>query len=93
MQIDYFPHQDKVVHIVFYLVLTFIIRINLKSNQNVLHAKAIMMAVLYSMILEFIQEWFITGRHFDYFDIIANIIGSLTGSCIYYLLRKQNHNG
>ena len=94
VEIDLFPHQDKLVHFIFYFVLTILIRTNLKSNQNIFHIAAIVIAILYGVVMELIQEGFISGRHFDYFDIIANIIGSLGGSCVYYfLIRKQDHHG
>ena len=85
-----FPFQDKVLHIIFYLVMTFLLRRIFADKQKTLLFKAIIPASFYGFSMECLQGILNTGRHFDYYDIIANIIGSLLGSLLFYLFRK-NH--
>lgn len=93
INVQYFPQQDKLFHFVFYLVMTMLLRNLYPNNQNKFHWGPIFLASFYGFIMECIQGTSIQGRYFDYFDIIANIIGSLTGSYIIYLLRKKDHYG
>ncbi len=93
VHVELFPNQDKLVHFIFYLVMTFLLRGLYQMNQKRWHWKAILLASTYGFVLECIQGALIEGRHFDYLDIIANIIGSFIGSYLFYLLRKNDHNG
>ncbi|NNE26711.1 MAG: VanZ family protein [Saprospiraceae bacterium] len=90
---EWIPYQDKWAHVLMYFVLSICIcRLKAKFSLKWV-ITAFFIACFYGFCLECIQGAFISGRHFDYFDIIANIIGSLTGSCLFYLSRKKDHNG
>ena len=43
---------------------------------------AVLMAILYGILMEWLQWQFFPGRNFDVLDIIANIIGSFIGLII-----------
>ena len=93
IHIEWIPYQDKWAHLLMYFVLAICI-CNLNPKMSSKWAiSAFFTASFYGFCLECIQGAFITGRHFDYFDIIANIIGSLTGSYLFYLSRKKDSNG
>ncbi len=77
--IDY----DKIVHVIFYLVMTFLFLCSLGSQQWKHILIAIIICSLYGVLMEYLQRTTGQGRHFDYYDIIANIIGSLIGAIIY----------
>ena len=88
---ELFPHEDKLVHLLCYAILTLLmcrVADSIVSGSKYI-LLALMFSISYGIIMECLQASLNTGRHFDYFDIIANIIGSLTGSLMYYLLRKK----
>ena len=45
--------------------------------------------IIYGIVIENAQAFLNTGRYFEYFDIIANIIGSLLGSLVYHFIRQK----
>lgn len=91
-----FPHMDKVVHLLMYGILTFLI---LRKNHvlfgksreiNVL-AFSFLYAFFMGFFIEILQNSFFIGRNFDIFDVIANSIGSILaifGFRIYNHLNK-----
>jgi len=42
----------------------------------------------YGILMEILQELLNTGRQFDFYDILANIFGSLSGTMLIYMLYK-----
>ena len=87
--VEWIPYQDKLAHLFMYFVLSICIcQLNPKSTFRWV-ITAFLIACFYGFCLECIQGAFITGRHFDYFDIIANIIGSLVGSLLNNFLRTK----
>lgn len=82
-------NTDKLIHVLLFGVLTFLI-LNILKYKKVIKSiiMAVFMASSYGFLIECLQGELNTGRYFDYFDIIANISGSLIGSIIFYLLRK-----
>lgn len=87
---DFLPQQDKLFHILAYAVLSWLI-FAVKSNQAKVSALcwSAGIAIFYGCVIEGLQALVNTGRYFEYFDIIANIIGSFTGSLVYYFTRKN----
>ena len=80
-----FPHFDKLIHIVFYLGFSwFLGRLVRHQGQARLVWKVLIPTVCYSILMEGLQDTFDLGRHFDIFDIIANIIGALIGTILIY---------
>lgn len=81
-----FPHQDKLVHFIFYLGMSWFLGRSgyLKGNNHLL--KVLILTILYGILMESLQAVMGNGRHFDTFDIIANIIGALVGSGLILLL-------
>ena len=86
------PNQDKWMHIMMYAVQSYLVYgIMCKRYQDVRIVLFLSISVCsgFGLIMEYLQDMLNTGRHFDYFDIIANIIGSLIGSLLNYFLRKK----
>jgi VanZ family protein len=44
-------------------------------------------------MLEYLQKTVSIGRHFEVFDIIANIIGAILGVIVFSLLFKKKYYG
>lgn len=82
--IDY----DKIVHIIFYAVMAFLFLNRFHDWKNSI-LYAILFCAFAGTLLECLQGVIGTGRHFDYYDIIANIIGSLIGCLVYTKINKN----
>lgn len=79
----FIPHFDKLVHFVFYLGLSWLLGRLLKREPYFV-GKVLIPTICYSILMEVLQEAMDLGRHFDIFDIIANIIGALIGTILIY---------
>lgn len=91
--VHFFEHEDKLVHAFIYAVQCILLLEFLKKDSGHHYIKAIILSSGFGCLMEILQAGLNTGRHFDYFDIIANIIGSLIGSLLFYLFSKNNQNG
>ena len=79
------PHLDKLIHIVFYLGFSwFLGRLLRGKGQSQIVWKVLIPTVSYGILMEGLQDALDMGRHFDIFDIIANIIGALIGTILIY---------
>lgn len=88
------PHLDKVVHFGLYVVFTLL----LISENNTLRLSGgltkksmligFILAVAYGGIIELMQMLVFTSRGAEFFDFLANIIGSTTAILCYKLLNK-----
>jgi VanZ family protein len=80
-----FPHADKVVHVIMYLILTFLCLLNFfKPNYFFFYiVSAFVLNSIIGVILELMQIRFIPGRTGDILDVVSNITGSLTGIVLF----------
>jgi VanZ family protein len=51
--------------------------------------KAFLVAIGFGALMETVQFGFFPDRYFEILDLIANIIGSICGSAIYYYKIKK----
>ena len=84
--LESFIDYDKIAHFMFYFIMSILI------CRTIAHRYRLVIAVLfcagYGYLMEVLQNTMQWGRHFDYFDIIANIIGALAGTFVFYILNK-----
>lgn len=95
------PHIDKLIHFMMYFVFCLLgiwakdKRSYNKSVTSKLNGKApsitdfiliLTTAILWGIIMEVTQYLMGFGRSYSMLDLIANILGALIGSCLYYLL-------
>jgi len=84
-----FPHIDKVVHFVLYLVFQWLL---LRHNQ--IHGNGFsqlvifILCICYGFLIECIQGFFLEARFFENYDIIANITGALAGMTFFNLKKS-----
>lgn len=87
---DLIPNQDKILHFISYALLAWLMYHCFSAgSMRYPMIVALIMSILYGLLIEVLQGIVNTGRCFDYFDIIANIIGSLAGSFMYYFTRTK----
>jgi VanZ family protein len=96
------PFADKLVHCGMYFVLSILLLHGLRQQygfQEVRFASgftAWAIATLWGTLMEVIQYQFTGTRHFEYLDILANIIGSLLGVgafIIFLTMKKKRRDG
>ena len=88
MKLD-IPYMDKVVHFGMYFIL--LVLVSWESRQvesKSLVFKGLMLALLLSICTEAGQRFFFAGRSFEILDIVANIIGSISGIYFFRIILK-----
>ncbi len=89
------PMFDKWVHIVFFLVLTYLFSLpwidseNLKPRSRIIFFVIAISCFFYGILMEMIQHYFIPLRSFDLGDILADAVGVLAG---FFLLKSLQKN-
>lgn len=90
-----FLQFDKVGHLAVFCLLTLFLKVGFKRQsafpklQNRSSLWALMFAVPYGGILEFIQGTISPDRHSDVFDFGANVVGCILGIVIYRLIYRR----
>jgi hypothetical protein len=75
-KIQVFPHFDKLVHMLFYAGLTFLLIWNLSKNKNKNKFWLILSFVFWcGLFMEIIQGVSNLGRTFDLLDVFSNVLG------------------
>jgi VanZ family protein len=83
-----FPHADKVVHFGIYFILQVLVMWAFARKDNPLTIiLSFCFSVIYGILLEGIQHFFLPDRFFEIFDIIANITGALSGLLFFKLFK------
>ncbi len=85
---------DKLIHIIIYLLLSFLwISYFYKANNyNKVFLPIILVIILcffYGIIIEMIQELFIPLREADIFDVLANTIGTILGTLLFWNVKNR----
>ena len=83
-----FPFEDKLAHIVMYAGLAWLIGRRIITNGPYNWLLVIITSSTYGILMEILQELLNTGRQFEFYDILANIFGSLSGTMLIYMLYK-----
>lgn len=91
-----FLSLDKIGHLIVYAILAALAILVLwqqfagRYSRLSLVAIAIFVTILYGFIIELVQGMILAGRYFEMMDILANIIGVMTGTFIINLLYLKN---
>ena len=76
---------DKASHFIAYLILVILIRmVHVRFN----YLTCVIICFSYSFIIECIQ-YFIPDRSFSILDMLANLLGTVMGAIIYYLIIEK----
>ena len=89
-QIPIFPYVDKVLHVTAYGILGILFyrayqTLRVKDNIKILMLLSVLSASLYGISDE-IHQSFVPFREAEVADVIADMIGALSGVCLYQLL-------
>ena len=86
------PGIDKFIHILFYVVLVFLLQIALvkqfifSSKRYYAGTISASISFFYGVFIEMLQYHLIDGRSFEILDVLANGIGCLLGIIIFKLV-------
>ncbi len=85
---------DKLIHIFLYLGLSCLLLCcnSLQYGTPVLRSyfvKALSIALLYGIAIEFIQERFCSGRSFEWMDVLADGAGTILGMILFLVMQRS----
>ncbi len=84
------PYFDKFVHFIFFFVLSFILQYEAKNVINLKHCLLILLyAVILGGFIELIQEYLISGRSGEIFDLEADVIGAVMAFVFFKSIKSQ----
>jgi VanZ family protein len=88
-QMPTFPYADKVVHLIFFTILSFCIAFscNVRGNRFYEIILPTVLVVVYSFVDEFHQS-FVPMRDVSIGDLVFDFLGAFIGSCMFYFLMK-----
>lgn len=80
---------DKWVHVFFYFVFAFLLFFSWKTNHSLIFKSIfiLILCFLFGTGIEIIQETYTDTRHFEWMDLLFDIIGA--ASYIFIWLKKQ----
>lgn len=78
------PNKDKIIHFMFYFVFVILWYMVFPSSKNLI--KISIIAILYGIIIEVIQDKCTETRTADLFDVLANTLGAVTAI---FVVRKN----
>jgi len=86
----FFLHADKIVHVIMYLVLTFVIiyEYRREAKKTWVMFFLLFMAFSYSVLMEVLQDKVTINRSFEVYDILANLGGVFMGFMLFLLIRR-----
>lgn len=82
------PHADKIMHFIFYFVFVVLALLSLKQRKNSLPLTTktlfvtFIVAVIYGVLIEFMQNIMPFDRIGDFWDVLANTVGALFGTLL-----------
>ena len=86
--------NDKVIHVLLHLILIIIwlayYYVYNKWNLSFKNLSVILILFFfYGIIIESLQQLFLSSRHADIFDILANTMGSIIGALIFWNVKNR----
>lgn len=81
---------DKLVHVGLFAILIFLWRSAFNSKFSAYNFILFFSALLYGVMVEYIQRDFVPNRDFDLYDVVADITGAVIGLAVWSLTYKKN---
>jgi VanZ family protein len=80
---------DKWVHIGLFAILVFLWRSSFNFDFNYYNWLLLFSALVYGLLVEFIQKNCVPNRSFDLFDVLADMAGSILGLAVWLKAYKK----
>lgn len=92
--INFILPNDKLIHFLIYLSLSFLW---ISYSSRVANYKKTMTTIImvmllcffYGIIIEIVQEHFIPFRNLELFDVLANMIGAISGALLFWKVKNR----
>lgn len=88
-----FDGKDKILHFVFYFIFTALWAMYSRSRKGVLALKSLLaiffLAVAYGSLIEILQATVTTTRSADFFDAVANTLGSAAAAVTFGIFYRK----
>jgi VanZ family protein len=81
---------DKLVHVGLFAILIFLWRSAFNSKFSAYNFVLLFLALLYGIMVEYIQRYFVANRDFDLYDVVADMIGSVSGLLVWLRTYRKN---
>ena len=79
---------DKLVHMFLFATLFLMWRFAFNYPQKFYTIWLFLAVVAYGLVVELVQKYWIPGRSFDLYDLLADSIGSIAGWLVYTYIKK-----
>jgi len=85
--------SDKLIHISAYLLISISWLLSFKEKAKTLKVNSLIFISIfaYGIIIEIFQGVFTSYRQFDYFDILANLVGIIVAFTIFFKSFQKIH--
>ncbi len=89
-----FRWEDKLLHAIAYAILAFLTAraFYYQDGKPAWRRNAVLLAIAFAAfygISDEIHQYFVPGRMMDFWDFVADFVGGLIGSGVFYLLTGQ----
>ncbi len=89
--------DDKLIHIILYVILAFVwlFFYHVFKEKHISFKEIFIISFLcltHGIIIEVLQHLFVNSRQADILDVLANTIGIIIGTIVYWKAKKQNKN-
>lgn len=86
--------NDKVIHILLYVVLSFVwLLFFFIYNNRIVFFKnllsILLLCLIYGIIIEILQQLLITSRQADINDVMSNLLGSIIGASVFWNVKSR----
>jgi hypothetical protein len=81
---------DKWVHVGIFAALVFLWRSAFRFRFRGYHTLILLAAMVYGMLVELIQDRWVTNRSYDPYDFLADVAGSILGLYVWWRVYKKN---
>jgi VanZ family protein len=89
-----FKGADKLIHALMYAAFSFLV-VNEYLNQSSFKWSSLLIilsiVLAYSILMELVQYFFVDYRSGDWKDVLANLVGIISGSLLILLIRKSKY--
>ena len=87
---------DKLVHVCLFGSLSFSILVHFEKSKYAIlktiraNAYVLIFCILYGIVMEYYQKYYVPSRGFDVNDMLADAVGAIIALPLLYNLRKRN---
>ena len=85
-------HFDKIVHFCLFGGIVFLISLGIYWQKKLISPLTLLLLVIgtagYGLAIEYIQKYWVVGRSFDMYDVLADTLGAIAGVWGFKLFRR-----